>query len=257
MGIRAIAFVERFMVIFLWRIWLISVKRDELGWLIILIVISDKIMESFFLFPPLIEQLELSLFQANSSRFWNTCWLDEEKKRKKNSFLSWHFDNLINRVAFTSYVTTSLFESPSPSRIMYAIQSIFQFFLCFYYRKNSLENRKTSKMIVTLIITFQTNLIDSSKKSQYSSLTSFGPQSSYNSRPRPRAERGEEEKNVDPSILGAYTLAKNNSNLLTSLAFVALPFCHAAFAWWNGVNGTKDGPTRTHGSGIIKRGLLR
>lgn len=52
MGIRAIAFVERFMVIFLWRIWLISVKRDELGWLIILMVISDKIMESFFLFPP-------------------------------------------------------------------------------------------------------------------------------------------------------------------------------------------------------------
>lgn len=88
MGIRAIAFVERFMVIFLWRIWLISVKRDELGWLIILTVISDKIMESFFLFPPLIEQLELSLFQENSSRFWNTCWLDEEKKRKKNSFLS-------------------------------------------------------------------------------------------------------------------------------------------------------------------------
>lgn len=74
------------MVIFLWRIWLISVKRDELGWLIILMVISDKIMESFFLFPPLIEQLELSLFEANSSRFWNTCWLDEEKKRKKILF---------------------------------------------------------------------------------------------------------------------------------------------------------------------------
>lgn len=255
MGIRAIAFVERFMVIFLWRIWLISVKRDELGWLIILMVISNKIMESFFLFPPN-RAIRIIIIPSEFFSILEYLLARWRKEKKKNSFLSWHFDNLINRVAFTSYVTTSLFESPSPSRIMYAIQSIFQFFLCFYYRKNSLENRKTSKMIVTLIITFQTNLIDS-KKSQYSSLTSFGPQPSYNSRPRPRAERGEEEKNVDPSILGAYTLAKNNSNLLTSLAFVALPFCHAAFAWWNGVNGTKDGPTRTHGSGIIKRGLLR
>lgn len=127
-------------------------------------------------------------------------------------------------------------------------------------RKNSSENRKTSKMIVSLIITFQTNLIDSSKKSQYS-LTSFEAQPSYDSQPRPRAERGEggEKKNIDPSrsILEALTQAvKNNPNLLTNVAFAALPSPPPLSRDGTRLTTQKMG-RRARRSGIITRGLLR
>lgn len=136
---------------------------------------------------------------------------------------------------------------------MYAIQSIFQFFLCFYYCKNSLENRKTSKMIVTLIIIFSNESHRFVKEIPILAAdllrgTTFVRLSTSTSN-RERRERGGK---IDPSILEAYTSAKNNSNLLTSLSFAALPPCLPlllAFAWWNGEE--KTGLVSGHYEGVI------
>lgn len=137
---------------------------------------------------------------------------------------------------------------------MYAIQSIFQFFLCFYYCKNSLENRKTSKMIVTLIIIFSNESHRFVKEIPILAAdllrgTTFVRLSTSTSN-RERREGGGE---IDPSILEAYTSAKNNSNLLTSLSFLSFLLVSPSTSL------SRDGTAKKRRVWclVITRGLLR
>lgn len=137
---------------------------------------------------------------------------------------------------------------------MYAIQSIFQFFLCFYYCKNSLENRKTSKMIVTLIIIFSNESHRFVKEIPILAAdllrgTTFVRLSTSTSN-RERRERGGK---IDPSILEAYTSAKNNSNLLTSLSFLSFLLVSPSTSL------SRDGTAKKRRVWclVITRGLLR
>lgn len=138
---------------------------------------------------------------------------------------------------------------------MYAIQSIFQFFLCFYYCKNSLENRKTSKMIVTLIIIFSNESHRFVKEIPILAAdllrgTTFVRLSTSTSN-RERREGGGGE--IDPSILEAYTSAKNNSNLLTSLSFLSFLLVSPSTSL------SRDGTAKKRRVWclVITRGLLR
>lgn len=138
---------------------------------------------------------------------------------------------------------------------MYAIQSIFQFFLCFYYCKNSLENRKTSKMIVTLIIIFSNESHRFVKEIPILAAdllrgTTFVRLSTSTSN-RERREGGGGE--IDPSILEAYTSAKNNSNLLTSLSFLSFLLVSPSSSL------SRDGTAKKRRVWclVITRGLLR
>lgn len=137
---------------------------------------------------------------------------------------------------------------------MYAIQSIFQFFLCFYYCKNSLENRKTSKMIVTLIIIFSNESYRFVKEIPILAAdllrgTTFVRLSTSTS----NRERREGGGKIDPSILEAYTSAKNNSNLLTSLSFLSFLLVSPSSSL------SRDGTAKKRRVWclVITRGLLR